>query len=386
MVKNSKLYIYRFKPRAPDLIILFMVLLLLLASLIIIYSVTMHYGFSEPNIKTSPFFKKQLIRIFLGSLFLLLATYFPYYYFQSVKLKKINLYDALLLLNVLLLLFTLIFGKKVGVVRRWILFFQPSEFLKITLTTWLSAYFANLQEKQVNYNFLESRIVNTFNNLRIYLFPLVVIFSITLLILLQPAVGSAIITASSGLAVAFIGGIRKRYLVFITMIIFFTFALAILTIPYARKRICYFSYQQKQAKIAIGSGGITGKGLGEGKQKLYFLPKAHTDFIYSAFAEELGFLGSVVLITIFLILFNRTVKLTLSINDYFARFLSIGIITAIIVYFIFHLAVNLVIIPTTGQPLPFISYGGSSLISNLIGIGIILNISRYGSFNRAIKK
>ncbi|MCS7257935.1 MAG: FtsW/RodA/SpoVE family cell cycle protein, partial [candidate division WOR-3 bacterium] len=136
------------------------------------------------------------------------------------------------------------------------------------------------------------------------------------------------------------------------------------------------SYHQQQALIAIGSGGITGKGLGEGKQKLHFLPKAHTDFIFSSFAEELGFLGSLGLFALFFLLFNRAVKITFYMKEYCDKILTIGLITLISTYFFTHLLVNLALIPTTGQPLPFISYGGSALVSNLLSVGIILNLSR----------
>ncbi|MEO0131805.1 MAG: FtsW/RodA/SpoVE family cell cycle protein [candidate division WOR-3 bacterium] len=364
----------------PDLVLCFLVGLLIASGLVAIYSVTLHYGWEKSFSPEISFFKKHLVRTAIGTIILLCATYFPYPLFRKLALnklilKKFTLIDCIIFVSILILIITLITGKKVASARRWILFFQPIELIKIFLVIWLSAYFAKSYESFNNTGSSRTR-----KSAKNHLTPLLIIGIIILLTLCQPAIGTSIIIGISSLIMVGLSEFKIRYLILGVIASLILFFATILTVPYAQKRIkehLLNSYQQYQAIIAVGSGGLFGKGLGEGKQKLYFLPKAHTDFIFSSIAEEVGFWGSLGLFTLFFLLFNRVVKISFYMNDYFDKMLLVGLITLISIYFFVHLSVNLALIPTTGQPLPFISYGGSALISNLLAIGIILNITRY---------
>ena len=159
------------------------------------------------------------------------------------------------------------------------------------------------------------------------------------------------------------------------------FVAAINFIPYAHDRWQRFANgqhrQQEQSLIAIGSGGPFGRGLGESRQKFQFLPKMYNDFIFAEIGEEFGFIGSVAVCLLYLILFLYGMKISTEARTPFGQYLAAGITFVIFLYAIVHIAVALGLIPTTGQPLPFISSGGSALLSNLFAIGVLLNVSRY---------
>jgi cell division protein FtsW len=359
--KNTNHNININKPAYIDTALLITVVILTMIGLVMVYSVTLHSGIA--------FLKGQIMRICIGFFALIVAININYKSYQG-RLK-----DILLVITILLLVFTLIMGKKVAEAKRWALFFQPAEFAKFTLIMWLSGYFANLREKQ-----------RSFGNIIIKqnkppFLPMFIVGLTIILLLLQPAVGTSVILTLSSLSMFYINGMKIKYLFFITLTGIIIFSVSILTIPYANKRFKEFragtSYQQLQSRIAIGSGGIFGKGLGEGKQKLFFLPKLHTDFIYSAIGEEFGFIGSFVILLLFFVLFSRGLKISMEINDDFGQLLASGIVIVIFQYFLVHFGVALSLLPTTGQPLPFISYGGSAIVTNLYAIGIVLNISKY---------
>ncbi|MCX8015038.1 MAG: FtsW/RodA/SpoVE family cell cycle protein [candidate division WOR-3 bacterium] len=346
---------------AIDAWILIVTLILIMIGLISVYSVTMNSG--------TGYLKNQAIRIIIGLGAMVVGFAIPY------KLYEGKTKDVLLIITIILLIITLTFGRKVAFARRWAFFFQTAEFAKYSLIIWLSGYFANLKEKQKKIE-LKKNLIKTFPYS-----PLIVVVVVIGLLLLQPAIGTSFILAISSLCLFFIAGVRPRHIFLISSISIALLVISILTIPYAKSRFEKFwqgiPYQQRQSRIAIGSGGITGVGLGEGKQKLHFLPKAHTDFIFSAFAEETGLIGSLIMLTLFFILFARGFKIGIQTNDFFGQYLTIGISIIIFLYVLVHLAVALKLLPTTGQPLPFVSYGGSALISNLYAVGIILNVSKY---------
>lgn len=356
-----------------DLAILVAAVTLTMVGLVIVYSITMPYG--------NFYLKQQVIRIFIGLISLITAINIPYTCYKG-KFK-----DVLLIITIVLLIITLVIGKQVAEAKRWAYFFQPAEIAKFTLLIWLSGYFANRKEGIAIPEQKNRLKMNNFPYL-----PLVTVCLVIGLLLLQPAIGTSVILTLSSLLLFFISGIKFRHLLLITIIGSILIIATIFTVPYAKKRFYDFrsgiTYQQKQSKIAIGSGRLFGKGLGEGKQKFYFLPKLHTDFIFSAIAEEFGFIGSIFIIFLFFIIFSRGLNIVLSIQDTFGQLLSISILFIIIQYLIIHLGVALSLFPTTGQPLPFISYGGSALATNLYAIGILLNISKFrrqkseSNFNR----
>jgi cell division protein FtsW (lipid II flippase) len=201
------------------------------------------------------------------------------------------------------------------------------------------------------------------------------------LTLAQPAVGSSFIMAASALAVFFISGVRFRYILLTILLAAGVFVLAVRFIDYPRQRWERFvhgeRYHQEQSLIAIGSGGPLGKGLGEGKQKFQFLPKMHNDFIFADVGEEFGFAGSLLVYVLYGLLFLRGMKISRECSGQFGQSLAAGTTAMLFLYAIVHVSVTLGVIPTTGQPLPFVSYGGSALVTNLFAAGILLNISRY---------
>jgi cell division protein FtsW len=345
-----------------DIVLLITVIILTMVGLVTIYSITMHSG--------NTYLKHQIIRICAGFIALIIAINIPYTHYRG------HLSKFLLIGTIIMLVLTLTIGKQVAEARRWAYFFQPAEIAKYTLIIWLSNYFANQHET-------ESSTVSNKNNKysRFPFLPLIIVGFVIILLLLQPAIGTSVILTMSSLLLFFISGVKIRHLLLISLIGVSIIIISIITVPYAKKRFNDFrsgiTYQQKQSKIAIGSGKMFGKGLGEGKQKFFFLPKLHTDFVFSAIAEEFGFIGSFIVLSLFFLLFSKGIKIGLSTHDAFGQLLTAGILFVILQYVIVHLGVALSLLPTTGQPLPFISYGGSALVTNLYAVGIILNISKF---------
>jgi cell division protein FtsW len=208
-----------------------------------------------------------------------------------------------------------------------------------------------------------------------------------ILILLQPDLGTAFALGLVIIIMLFIAGAPVKHLMFILMISLVFFYILISTSSYRRARIMAFinpwqdpkkiGFQIIQSNIALGSGGLFGKGLGHSHQKLFYLPAAHTDFIFSIIGEELGLLGTLSTCLLFFNLILQGFKVSRFAQDTFGTFLSLGITLVIGLKAIINMGVSSGILPTKGLPLPFISYGGSSLIFDLIGIGLILNISRF---------
>jgi cell division protein FtsW len=183
------------------------------------------------------------------------------------------------------------------------------------------------------------------------------------------------------MALFVVAGVRWWHLLVLLVVGLVLFVLAITCIPYARDRWDRFRngrhHQQEQSLIAIGSGGPFGRGLGESRQKFQFLPKMHNDFIFAEIGEEFGFIGSAAVCLLYLILFLYGMKISSESSSTFGQYLASGITFVIFLYAVVHVAVSLGLIPTTGQPLPFVSSGGSALLSNLFAAGILLNVSRF---------
>lgn len=274
---------------------------------------------------------------------------------------------------------TFVLGERVGVTLRNIRgLLQPAEFARFGLVLWLAAYFGDLRDSGRAWGFWNS-----------FLKPLLYAAPVVLLTLLQPAAGTALMMAVSAFAVFFIAGVKKRFLVFGLAVAVLIGVVAVNVIKrnpgtkffYWYTRLANFdngdNYHQRQSLIAIGSGGLLGKGLGEGRQKYYFLPKLHKDFIFATVGEEFGFLGCLVVLTLYLILLWRGMAVSRGTTTSYSQYLAAGITASIFCYSLVHEAVALALIPTTGQPLPFISYGGSALVANLLGAGMLLRISRF---------
>jgi rod shape determining protein RodA len=277
--------------------------------------------------------------------------------------------------SVLLLIYLLYSSRGAGV-RRWIYFmgfsFQPSEFMKPILVLTLGKYFYNRKDSVLGLR-------EFFSSLLIVGLPLI-------LIVKQPDLGTAITLIPIFLSILFIAGMELKYI--LGMI--FAGAAVVPFVwpylkPYQKMRILNFfnpesdplgaGYHLLQSKIAVGSGGFWGKGLMSGTQnRLHFLPAQHTDFIFSVAAEELGFVGAVGLLILLLFIILRSIEVAFYAHDSLGRIIAIGICAMLLVHLAVNVGMAIGLMPVTGLPLPFISYGGSAMLSSLIGVGILLNI------------
>ena len=287
-----------------------------------------------------------------------------------------NLSYLIYLVVILLLVWVSFFGIKSSGSQRWmdVYFFvlQPSELMKIAIIMCLAKYYHRLKIENVN-SFTSITIV-----LSIILIP-------TIFVISQPDLGTSILIALSGLIILWLGGVKIKYFIysFITFLISLPFIISFLK-PYQKLRILTFldpdrdplgaGYQIIQSKIAIGSGGFDGKGFLKGTQSyLDFLPEKHTDFIFTLFSEEFGFIGSVGLLILYSIIIFRIIRIGSISRSNFAKLFCFGYAFAIFIYIVVNLSMVLGLLPIVGSPLPIMSYGGSSMLATMIGFGIVLS-------------
>ena len=276
----------------------------------------------------------------------------------------------------LFLIWSSIYGVKASGSQRWInLYFinlQPSELMKIGIILCFARYYNRVQIDKVNS--FQSLIVA----LTILILPIMLVIS-------QPDLGTSILIALSGLVVLWLVGLNVKYFLysFLTLIISMPFAISFLK-PYQKLRILTFldpdkdplgaGYQIIQSKIAVGSGGLLGKGFLKGTQSyLEFLPEKHTDFIFTLFSEEHGFLGSVFLLIIYVIVIYRIINIGSISRSYFAKLFCYGYGSAIFFYVTVNMSMVLGLLPIVGSPLPIMSYGGSSMLATMIGFAIVMS-------------
>jgi len=345
--------------------------ILLMIGLIMVYSSSGIYA--NENYDDSLFFLKRHALVMLVGLLLSIAV-------MTLDIATIRAHAGKILIFSILLL-GLVYvpglGRSAGGARRWIslgiLNVQPSEIAKLAVIIYLADF---LDRRQ-------TRITHLFAG---FMIPLVFLNCVTFLILLEPDLGTAITIGAIGFMMIFIAGARLRHfavtvLLFIPFIYYFIFS-----VPYRRRRIMVFinpwidekgiGFQIVQSFIALGSGGLYGVGLGQSKQKLFFLPAAHTDFISSIIGEELGFIGLFCVILLFAFLVINGMRAGFKSEDMFKKMILFGISIMIA----FEVSVNIGVaagaLPTKGLPLPFISYGGTSLVMHMISIGLLLNATR----------
>lgn len=291
------------------------------------------------------------------------------------KLRKFAGIGLLICMVLLLAVYIPGLGVKINGARRWLRLgfnLQPVELAKIALIIYMAH---SLTKKQKKVREFVSGIV-----------PYAIVLGIILtLLMFQPDLGSAMTLIAVAVAMLFVAGMRYAYIGYVLAILIPLGSLFVVNSAYRMQRITAFldpwqdptgkGLQIIQSWIAIGSGGIFGKGLGEGRQKLFYLPEAHTDFILSVIGEETGFIGlSLVVICVYL-LFRRGMNTAITAPDDFGRYLAFGITFLLAFEAIFNMCVVLGLVPTKGLALPFISYGGSSLVCTLGAIGILLNVS-----------
>jgi len=342
---------------------------ILLISLILLSLLSFFVMYSTDGGEFLAHSKNHLAKLFTFFIMMIIISFF------NIKFWHYFSYFFYFLI-ILLLIWVSIFGIKVSGSQRWIDFYlivlQPSELMKIGIILCLSKYYHRISIEKVN----------TFSNI---LISLVIITLPIILVLAQPDLGTSILIALSGLIILWLGGVKIKYFIvsFITFLISLPFIITLLE-PYQKLRILTFldpdrdplgaGYQIIQSKIAIGSGGFSGKGFLNGTQSyLEFLPEKHTDFIFTLFSEEFGFLGSIGLIILYSIIILRVIRIGTISRSSFARLFCFGFAFALFIYITVNLSMVLGLLPIVGSPLPIMSYGGSSMLATMIGFGIVMS-------------
>ena len=344
-----------------DYILLFSILSLCVISVFVMYSTDggqILYHTKSHFIKLLIFFPLMIVISLFNIKFWHTTSYFFYF------------------IIILLLIWVSVYGLTASGSQRWInLYFivlQPSELMKIGVILCLAKFYHRTKIDDVN------SFMNIIVGLTIIVIPII-------LVLAQPDLGTSILIASSGLIILWLGGVKIKYffISFLTFLISLPFIISFLK-PYQKLRILTFldpdrdplgaGYQIIQSKIAIGSGGLSGKGFLKGTQSyLDFLPEKHTDFIFTLFSEEFGFFGSIVLLLIYTIIIIRIVRIGVISRSNFAKLFCFGFAFAIFIYIVVNLSMILGLLPIVGSPLPIMSYGGSSMLATMIGFGIIFS-------------
>ena len=364
----------------PDYILAGTSLLLVLLGFLILTSASAVISQKEFGNSTHFLFHQIMVGLIPGAILGYIAFKIP-----LRLLKKWSLW--LLIINSIAML--LVFFPKIGVssggAHRWInlgfVRFQPSEFLKISFLLYISAWI-DKRTKIKNRHILKDNI----NNRQILFQFLIILGFISLLLILQPDISTLGIIAIMAVLAYFLSDTPIYHTILIILTGIAGLFILIKIAPYRLNRFFVFlkpdidpmgiGYQVKQALIAIGSGGILGQGFGESLEKLRFLPHPSSDSIFAVFSQETGFIGSLFLIFLFLIFVWRGFKIAKSHKDKFSQLVAIGISFWIIAQAFINIGSMIRILPLTGIPLPFISYGGSSFIAELIAVGILLNISK----------
>ena len=278
------------------------------------------------------------------------------------------------------LIYASFYGITASGSQRWInLYFiniQPSELMKIAIIVCLAKYYHRSQ-------------INNVNNFKSLLIPIIILLLPIMLVISQPDLGTSILIALSGLIVLWLAGIKIKYFIYssLTLIISMPFVISVLK-PYQKLRILTFfnpdkdplgaGYQIIQSKIAVGSGGLYGKGYLKGTQSyLEFLPEKHTDFIFTLYSEEYGFVGSVLLLTIYAIMIFRILRIGAISRSFFAKIFCYSFAAAIFIYVTVNMSMVLGLLPIVGSPLPIMSYGGSSMLATMIGFSVVMSAKIY---------
>lgn len=360
------------RPKSPDFVLFFAVIALLIFGVVMVYSssaVSAYVNFNDSYY----FLKRQIIWVTLGVIAMLLTLNVDYHVWRKLA-------TPVLIFTLILLILVLVpgLGKVVNGARRWLgfgsLYLQPSEIAKLSMVLFSSASLARNQEK----------ITAFIKGLVPQLFILLVVFG---LILKEPDLGTALAIGGTIFVLLFTAGAKLSHLGSLGSVGVVGIIAAIILEPYRLKRLLAFSdpwsdplntgYHIIQSLYALGSGGLFGVGLGRSREKFLYLPEPHTDFIFAILGEELGFIGTITVILLFFLFAWRGFKIAISAPDIYGSMLATGLTTMIVMQALMNISVVTASMPVTGIPLPFISFGGSALIFTLIGVGILLNISRY---------
>jgi len=350
-----------------DIFLLSVVLFLVFIGVVMVFSasaIVSHEKFDTSYL----FLIKQIIWTVMGAFLMLVLARIDYNKLQKFS-RPLMVFSFSLLVLVLLI--------ESGEIKRWLKFgmvnFQPSEMAKICLIL----YIADVLDRKGS----------KLQDFKKGLLPILAVAGIFLiLIYAEPDLGTAIILGLVVLAMLFMGGVRLFHLLSLVLVSLPLLYFAVFHVGYRRERILTFinpwadaqriGYQIVQALLALGSGGFFGKGLGASRAKLFFLPEPYTDFIFSIIGEELGFLGASLIIFLFVIIAWRGLRIATRAPNQFGNLLAAGITFLITFQAVLNISIVTACLPTKGITLPFLSYGGSSLVFSLMGVGILLNISR----------
>ncbi|MCB1050144.1 MAG: cell division protein FtsW [Acidobacteria bacterium] len=356
-------------PRKPDFILCIPLVCLITLGLVMVRSAS---GFQSLALYKDPnaIFTKQLVALIVGLFGLLVLAKIPHDFYRRPAI----LYFAVIV--VIGLLIGVKFQPVANGAQRWYYIgsfgFQPSDLAKVVLIIFTAAFSARVKGPQGPAFPWTQRLVP--------IIGLLTVFSI--LILWQPDFGTTVILIFIVGVMLFLGGLPFRFLALGGLLLLPLVIGLVVTEGYRMKRILDFSdkkehYQITQSKIALGAGGLTGVGLGEGKQKLHYLPEAHTDFIFATIGEELGFIGSSFVLLMYLWFFSRGFVVMSRVESGYSQLLGMGLLVLLLTQALINISVTLDLFPNKGLTLPFLSAGGTSLMICLACCGILLNISRY---------
>jgi len=369
------------KPEGFDYTLILIVAALLALGIFILTSVSSVLS-QEKFGNTSYYLFCQIIRGILPGLFLaVLVLFIPLSF-----LRKNSFYFVLVNLFLMVLIFIPGLGIKVGGASRWlnigIVSLQPSEFLKLTFILYLSAWLSKRAKNKKNKNWNKKN-----KNWKVVFLPFLTILSVIVLCLwFQSDLSTLGIITLSSFALYFLANAPIIHVILLGLFGLTIFFLFLFFAPYRMGRLLVFlgkktdpmgiGYQIKQAIIAIGSGGLLGLGLGSSKLRFGFVPQTISDSIFAIFAEETGFIGSLCLVLLYLLFFWRSYKIAKESKDMFSGLFAMGVSLWICSQAFINIGAMVKLLPLTGVPLPFISYGGSHIVAELVAVGIMLNISR----------
>lgn len=357
-----------------DVKLLFPVLFLVGMGIVMVYSASSALALEKYGTNLY-FLKKQALFSLLGIVVLVICSHIPYRFFRFLT------YPFLILALIFLAAIQFSeFGYSAGGSARWLRFgsfsFQPSEFARFALVIYL-AYSMNKK-------------IDTIKYFTIGFLPHVLVLGIfTVLIFLQPDFGAVVIFGAIAWIMMFVGGVRLLHLFPPLLILLPILYFFMINAEYRLRRIISFldpwqypadeGYQIVHSLMAFGTGGIWGSGIGKGYQKLFYLPEPHTDFIFSVIGEELGLIGVMAILGLYFLILWRGISIARNAEDYYGSFVAIGLTAAIGIQVCVNMGVALGLLPAKGLALPFLSYGGTSLLINMASIGILMNItaSRY---------
>ena len=346
----------------------FLILIIILIGAISVFAI-----YSTERGEFSFYTKNHLLRllVFFGMFLALSFIRITFWYKNAYLFYTVG---------VSLLFITLFFGLMASGSRRWVdLYFlnlQPSEIMKIAIIVCFARYYHRIQTAEIqNYKFI--------------LVPLILLLIPCYLVLQQPDLGTSILIAGTGVIIIWLAGLNIKYFVYSTLLLIVSLPFVVsLLKPYQKSRILTFfnpdrdplgaGYQIIQSKIAIGSGGFFGKGFLKGTQSyLEFLPEKHTDFIFTLFSEEFGFIGSIILLLLYILLIYRIISIGFYAKSFFSKLFCFGFASAIFLYIFVNISMVLGLLPIVGAPLPIMSYGGSSMLSIMLGLSIVMSCKIY---------